>query len=1152
MRKRISMVESAMKYRQIVFLILALLILLGGYALYNMPRQEFPTFTIRQGLVIGVYPGATSAQVEEQLTTEVERYLFSFKEIKKKKTYSHSKDGLMVIYVELNDDVTDADEFWSKLKHGLNNLKPQLPTGVLALFADNDFGDTSALLITIEGEHKSYRELEGYMNKLEDRLRRIESVSKLRHYGLQKEQINIYLEKNKLEKYGINSTTMLATLFTQGFTAAGGSVDNGKTDAPIHVSSLYKTQDDIAEQIIYSDPTGHIIRLKDVARVVKEYPTPDSYIQNNGKKCLLISMEMQQGNNIVQYGKEVDKVLQDFQKELPSDVCIKRVADQPKVVGEAIESFMLELLYAIIAVILVTILLLPLRVASVAASSIPITIFISLGLMYVFGMELNTVTLAGLIVTLGMIVDNSIVIVDSYMERLDHGISRWHASISSAKVFFKSILSATLAISITFFPFLSTLKGMFKDFVKMFPWTVSITLGISLLVAMLVIPFIQYFFIRTGFNRSEPEGKKKRFDFLSFIQNTYNKLLEKAFRHPKWTMGLGLLSVLLGILLFTQVPQRLMPVAERNQFAVEIYLPQGSSLNQTTVVANRMEQLLKKDNRITSITSFVGTSSPRFHAVYAPNMPAKNYAQFIVNTVSNKATIDLLNDYSEKYSDLFPNAHIRFKQLDFQPVTAPIEIRISGDSMAPLKHVSDSLVAKLRNVKGLTWVRTDFEEMLPIARVDINSIDANRLGIDKTTVATNLAMSFDGLPITTLWEKDYPVTVNLKSDKNGQESFNDIENEYIHSFIPGVSVPLRQIAQVTPDWNQGQLVRRNGVPTLTIMADVARTENVNKIFPQVKAITEGLSVPKGVSINYGGAYENDNESLPQILSGLIISIFIIFMILLFHFRKINLALLVLGSASLSLLGAALGALILRVEFGLTSILGIVSLIGILVRNGIIMLDYAEELRIKQKKSVLDAALEAGKRRMRPIFLTSAAASMGVIPMIISKNPLWSPMGAVICFGTLTSMILIVLILPVAYWLIFKSIDTNKSKTDRNSGNIVKPIALLAILTFTGVQGSMAQPGYSLAQCKKMALENNAQIKNSNLEIKASEQIKKATYTKYFPTASATLMSFRTTDPLIPAKIPAANLPVYDGNLDNLASAKQFAYFPGMNISALDK
>ncbi len=1153
--KRLGIVESAMRYRQIVFLIAGLLVVLGIYALFVMPRQEFPQFTIRQGLVIGIYPGASSEEVEQQLTTKVEKYLFSYGEIKKKKTYSISKDGMMIVFVTLNDDVKNADEFWAKLNHGLNNFKAQLPSGVLALISDNDFGDTSALLITLESDHKTYRELESYLNELESRLRRIESVSKLRHYGLQKEQISIYLGKEKLTNYGISSSTLLANLFTQGFTTMSGSVDNDQFIAPIHISQSYNSEQDIAEQIIYSDPAGNIIRLKDVARIVREYPEPDSYINNNGHKSLLISMEMQPGNNIVQYGKDVTEVLDQFQKELPKDVYIERVADQPKVVGDSITTFLIEMLYAIIAVILITMVLLPLRVATVAATSIPISIFASLGIMLLTGMELNTVTLAALIVTLGMIVDNSIVIVDSYMEKLDHGMSRWHATISSAKGFFKAIFSATLAISITFFPFLFTATGMIKDFVKLFPWTVTITLGISLAVAMLLIPFIQYTFIKSGFEQSKRQRKNGRRNFLDIIQETYEKWLVKAFKHPKITIGVGILSVLLGIVLFTQIPQQLMPVAERNQFAVEIYLPQGNSLEQTALVADSLEKMIRKDERVKSITSFIGTSSPRFHTTYAPKFPARNYAQFIVNTPSNRATEELLDEYTNKYAGYFPKAHVRFKQLDYQEAANPIEIRISGNNLADLKNTADSLVSKMREVPELVWVHTNYEEMLPGARININEVEATRLGITKTVVATNLAMRFYGLPMTTLWENDYPVTVKLKAERETDASYDDIENEYIHSFIPGVSVPLRQIASVSPDWTQGQIVHRNGVPTISIVSDVKRGVNLNQVYRSVRKIADIQPLPQGTSLSYGGAYETDSEMLPQMTGALLMSVFIIFLILVFHFRKVNLALLVMASSTLSIIGAVLGVIVMGLSFGVTSILGIVSLIGILVRNGIIMLDYAEELRHHGKKTALEAAFEAGKRRMRPIFLTSMAASMGVIPMIISKSALWAPMGVVICFGTLTSMVFLVLILPVAYWLIFRNADKNKKKVtlkDLVNNGKVKPAILTLVLILGMSPFLQAQNNYTLEQCKTLALQNNVQVKNKMLDVSASEEVKKAAFTKYFPQVEATALSFRFDKPLLNLDMPGGNLPVYDGNAANLAAATQFAYFPGLSLSMLEK
>ena len=1029
MKSESGIIGWAMKYNKIILLIVIVLSLFGIYALNVMPKQEFPVFTIRQGVVVGVYPGATSAEVEEQLAKPLENFLFTYKEVKKSKTYSHSKDGIVYVYVELNDDVNNKDEVWSKIKHGLMFFKMQLPSGVLALIANDDFGDTSALLITLESETKTYRQLETYLENLEDRLRTIESVSNLRRYGEQNEQISIYVEKEKLAAYGINILNLYQTLITKGFITTAGKIDNRDMDVPIHIERPYQSEKDLEEQIIYSDAQGNHIRLKNIAKVVREYPKPTSYTTNNGKKCLVLSTEMREGYNVIQYGKDVEKVLEQFQNDIPSDIHIYRVADQPQVVAHSITTFLKELMIAIVAVILVTMILLPLRVAGVAASSIPISIFISLGLMLAFGMELNTVTLAALIVVLGMIVDNSIVVVDSYLEKLDHGIPRWQASIESAKEYAKAIISATLAISLTFFPFLVMLTGQFLDFVKLFPWTVLITLGVSLAVAVLFIPFLQYFFIRNGLHQP---GKKQKETFLDKLQNGYNWLLEKVFQYPKISLTIGIISIISGIYMFANVPQKLMPIAERNQFAVEIYLPNGSSLEQTEVIAQDLEKVLRKEKTVVSVTSFIGTGSPRFQTAYAPKVGGSNFAQFIVNTTSNEDTELLLDKYSTQYAYHYPNAFVKFKQLEYESVDADIDVRISGENIADLKKVADTLMTKLNKLDELIRIYTNYEEPLPGIKITLDPVESNRLGVNEGTLALGLASRFGGTPITNIWENDYSLPVVLKSKwENKDPVAEDVSNEYVAGLL-SPSVPLRQIADVSANWTEGQINRRNGVRTLSVFVDLKRGERSGLVQPKVEEIVNAVtakSLPKGVSISYGGVKESDGETMPKLIKALSISIVIIFFILVFHFKKISLATLVLASTSLSIFGAAIGLKVMNVDFSITAVLGIVSLIGIIVRNGIIMYDYTEELRHKHGKTVFEASLEAGKRRMRPIFLTSAAASMGVIPMIISKSPLWCPMGTVISFGTIFSMIFILTLLPLAYWLIYKHEDKNISKDE---------------------------------------------------------------------------------------------------------------------------
>ncbi|WP_071146192.1 efflux RND transporter permease subunit [Bacteroides ihuae] len=1026
MMNKLGIVASAMRYRKIIILITGILLLFGIYGLYNMSKQEFPVYTIRQGIIVGVYPGATAKQVDEQLTKPLENFIFTYKEINRKKTYSQSKDGVVYTYVTLNDNINNKDEVWSKLRHGLIDFKEELPLGVLGLMVDDDFGQTSATLITLESETKTYRQLESYLEKLENRLRKIEKVANLHRYGTQKEQISVYLNKDKMAAYGINTTTIGQSLFMHGLISSSGNIKSEEIETPVHITKTYQTEKDLEEQIVYSDPQGNIIHLKDIARVVREYPEPESYITNNGKKALLLSVEMREGNDITSYGEDVDKEIKKFESSLPDDIKVYRVADQAKVVEESVDTFLWEMLIAIASVILVTMLLMPFRVASVAAASIPITIFISLGIMYAVGIELNTVTLAALIVVLGLIVDDCIVIVDGYIEKIDHGMSRWHASISSATSYFKSLVTATLTISVTFFPLLFTFTGELNDFIKSFPWTITITLFVSLGVAMFIIPFMQYVFIKKGLAHAHQTNKSK--SFLEKLQFVYDRLLPKLFKRPALVMGAGALSVILAAFIFMNVRQRLMPVAERNQFVVEFYLPQGSPLKRTASVCDSMEHILRRDKRTVSVASFIGTSSPRFHSSYAPKIPAKNYGQFIVNTVSNEATEEMLDEYADTYAQHFPNAYVRFKQIDNQDAAVEIEARISGEDFALVKQFSDSLMAKLKEVKETSWIRTDLEGTLPYVDINMNAVQSNRLGINETTLAMELATRLDGTNITTLWENDYALNVKLKPEwQNKKVTASNIENEYIPT-ITGVSVPLKQIATVSPNWEHGQIVRRNGTRTLSVLADLKRGENAGEVFPKVEKIVETLLKEKtfsGVNVSYGGVAESDAKTIPEIINGLIIALLIIFFVLIYHYKKISLTLLTLASISLCFFGAGLGIWLLDMEFSITAVLGIVCLFGIVVRNAVILFDYAESLRVTGKMTVRNAAIEAGKRRMRPIFLTSAAASMGVIPMIISQSPLWSPMGTVICFGTFFSMLFITTILPVAYWLVFRSEKTKK-------------------------------------------------------------------------------------------------------------------------------
>ena len=1029
MNKKRNIVEWAMHYRQIIIMVVCCLIAFGIYSLPNMRKNEFPDFTIRQGIVVAVAPGNTAEEMEQQVTKPLENYIFTYKEVKKEKTFSMSRDGIVYIQVQLNDDLNNKDEFWSKFKHGVQEFKSLLPQNVMAVVVKDDFGDTSSLLITMESEEKTYRELNDYMDRLQDRLRSINSVGRLTVSGMQQEQISVILDNERLAKYGLSDQVVAATLFQKGFTTTGGRIKSPVYTMPIHVAKSLNSVYDIEQQIVYSSPNGTNVRLKDIATVKREYPDMESKISNNGKKCLLLSVEMKKGQNIVKMGEAIDQEMAEFQKTLPKDVNIYRITDQSKVVNDSVVNFLHELVIAIVAVVIVVMLLLPMRVALVAASTIPISIFISLGLFNAFGIELNTITLAALIVTLGMIVDNSIVIIDNYLEQIGEGKSRWHASIDSTTHFFKSIFSATLAISITFFPFLVVCVGQTKDFLQAFPYAVSIVLGTSLAIAALLVPFMQFFFIRKPLKSDV--GNKKSFSFLDILQKYYDKLLNLCFAYPKTTLAVGIGTIILGGFLFKEVPQQTMPFAERNQLAVEIYLPTGTSLDKTSEIADSLEHMLHKDKRIVSITSFKGCASPRFHTAYAPQIAGTNYAQFVVNTTDDKATVAILNDDADKYADYFPGAVIKFKQLSYNEASNPIEIRLSNENENALPRDAEKIMQIFQQQPELALVRTDFNDPQATTTIRLKEDEATRIGITNVQLEATLAMRYgSGMTIANVWEGDKQVPVTLKSTHADIANTDNLKDEQLPVMGGLKTVPLRQVADIVPTTQYGQIVRRNGMPTITIMADVKRGYNAMAVTSELQEKIKDVKLSEGTEAVFGGDYEKSVEQMGPMGVGLAVAAIMIFFILVIHFKKLNLATLIFLSMLMSIFGAAVGLLIQGCPFGVTSILGVVSLMGIIVRNGIIMYDYAEELRVKEHMNARDAIWHSASRRMRPIFLTSAAASMGVIPMILGGSGLWMPMGTVICYGTLISMLLILTVVPIAYLLTFEGTEKKRMLAEK--------------------------------------------------------------------------------------------------------------------------
>ena len=1010
-----------MRHKNITLLLVVMMMLAGVFSLVKIPKNEFPQFNVPVGLMVGVYPGASGLEVEHQLARPMEEFLWTFKEINKQRTKTICVNNACVAMVYLDRSVTDQTAFWSKMKSRLPLLKAKLPEGVVDLVVNDEFGESSSMLVTLESEGKSYREMGDYVDGLSDRLRTVPGLANIVRMGGQKEQLSIYLDRDRLSLYGINTAMLMSKVSGLNGTFYTGSLDDGNQSRAIHIQPTLNSEQDLAQAIISGGATDDVVRLGDIATIEREYPDPRQYIRNNGQKCILLSLQMTRGKNIIEFGTRVKEIISDYQATLPDDVHINIISDQSQVVDHSIEDFMWEMLIAIVSVVIVVMLMLPLRVAGVAVATIPITIFSSMALFLILGLEINSVTLAALIVSLGMIVDDSVVVVDCYLDKLDAGVSRWKAAIESSREFVKSIITATLVISITFFPLIFTTDQVIHDFLQWFPYSLSIVLTVSLLVAIFFVPILQYQFIRKGLKKQE-EGKKQG-SMLDRLQRSYDRMIEACFRHKKLTMAVGLASIIVGGMLMTQIPQKLMPRAERNQFAIDVMLPSGTDLHHTAAVADSLANILRKDPRVENLTVFYGSGAPRFHATFIPSLGGSNFAQFIVNTHSDQETQGMLNDYSEQYAYHFTDAQVMFRQIEYSDRAYPIEVKVQGDNLDSLHVAIDSIRFRLAKNLDVAVQTNSFGTNYSSLEVIMNPEEANHFGLSKSLLSLNFALRYGGgLPVTSIWERqqtgDHEVNVVIKDAQTSNQTVDDFKNIRVTGLVPTLTAAsLSQVADVKPGWGDGTINRIGGQRSASVFGMLGRDAVVGKVTKDVYRDLQTLRLPEGVTLQQGGQAEMEATYRPQLYLGLEIAVLLIFFIIVFHLKSIPLTLLIMYSLGFSMLGGALGMLVFGQEFGATGILGFIALMGIITRCGIIMIDYAEELRLKEGCDVATAAIESAKRRFRPVFLTSMAASMGVIPMVIKNTPLWGPMGVVISLGALVSMLFIITMIPVGYCMV---------------------------------------------------------------------------------------------------------------------------------------
>jgi outer membrane protein TolC len=657
------------------------------------------------------------------------------------------------------------------------------------------------------------------------------------------------------------------------------------------------------------------------------------------------------------------------------------------------------------------------------------------------------------------------------------------------------VLTATVTIICSFLPLL-ILTGSVGEFIMALPITVAIALTVSFIVAVMLTPLLCRTFIKKGLHdhdapKAGTPGKEKK-SLLDRLQEKYGILI-RIFMKRKWVaLTLGVCAFAFGVMLFVFVPQQFFPSAERNQFVIDVWMPQGTRIEATDAIMGRIEKELASRKGIAHYATFVGQSAPRFYYNVNPQQPDGAYGQFIVNTASVKDTDRIVKELRPALAAVAPEAMVIVKELQQgAQMEAPIEVRITGDDVEELKGLGNKVQAILENVPSSQYVNRDYFNDSYRLDVKVNDELANRLGITDAAVSQTLSGGFEGVAVSTFWEGDRAVTIKLRLDPAYRSQFADIGNTYINSDLTHARVPLRAIATLSPESQTSRLVRRNGVRTLTVRAFVKPGYYASKLLEQAMPKIKALELPTGYRIYYGGEKDNQDETFPQMMIALAISLVAIFLVLLVQFRTISEPLVVMASIPLTLFGAVLGLIITRNPFGFTAFMGMISLCGIVVRNGIILVDYCNE-RLAEGESLEQAARDAGARRLRPIFLTTMAAAVGVTPMILSRSSLWSPLASVIAFGLIFSMFFTLLVIPVLYVIV-------KSRTAKPNARIV---TIIACCIFLGAGQVSAEPlKLSLPEAVDLALKQNTLLKISRARVLEKEEHMVSTKANYFPRLS---------------------------------------------------
>lgn len=1011
-----NITQSAIKNPVVTLSLLVVIIVVGISAFQNMPRDDMPPFLVRVANVVTIFPGASPQRMELLISNKIEEVCQEVPEVDY--IQSENRTGISVVSIFIKDSESNLQPIFDKLRRKVDAVRNQLPGGVASVnFNDEGLADVYGIILGLTADGFTYAELKAAADAIRDDLIKLPNAAKIKIVGAREERVYLDYDDARLAELGLTQQKLKNIISSTNIVFSGGDIEVDDERIILEPTGNFDLIEDI-KKIIVSSEKGELVFLGDIVNIYRGYVEPQkSSVRIDGKPGLAIGVNLKKGGNIIELGKEIDARLEYYQIVFPWGFEIVRAASQDEVVDDSVKNFLGNLYQAVGVVLLVMLLFLGLRTGLIVASLIPMAIVTTILLMSQSGLGLNQVSLASLIIALGMLVDNAIVVSESIMVKVEKGEKAIDAAIASARELFMPLLISSLTTSAAFLAFYLAESVMGEIMGELFV-VVSFALLSSWLLSMTLIPLLCFYFLKVKSKMEEPNR----------LQALYEKILSVNLQHPFRFLGCVVVVFIAAVWSFRFIPFVFFPDSERALVTVTVDLPLGSTIDKTEEVVTSIENYVIEDllvgedrpKGVVSFSSYIGEGAPKYDLGYTAPEALPSSAHILLNTSSSTANQRVIDAVDNFIFQNLPEAKGKVKRLSSGGGGEnAIEIRISGDDVEVLYRLAAETRAKLHSIEGTKNIRDSWGPRTKKIIVDIDQHRARRAGVTSQDIAVSLQTGLIGLETGEFREGDKVIPIVMRNNQMEDRRIQDLESMHVYSQQSGVNVPLKQVADLNIKWQAAKILRRDLTRTISVMCGLKSGYTAAEITDQLAPWLKEQAWPSNYTYELGGEAEESAKNIGAIMNYLPLSFFIIVLLLIGQFNSIRKPLIILLTIPLGLIGVILGLLLTGSYFGFMPFLGVISLFGIVINNAIVLIDRIQIEMNEFKRTQQDAIVAAAQQRFRPIMLTTATTTLGLIPLWIGGGVIWEPMAITIIFGLLFATILTLLVVPVMYRLFFK-------------------------------------------------------------------------------------------------------------------------------------